>query len=79
VGCGELGQNVNQVLLVGCAELGQNVNQVLLVGSSELGQNVRCAMWVVIKHFDKFPSLFAQQLRGVNILPPERPESYIYS
>jgi hypothetical protein len=65
--------------LVGCGQLAQNVNQVLLVGSWELGQNVKCAMWVVRKHFEKFRSLFAQQLIGMNILPPERPEWYIYS
>ncbi len=79
VGCGDLGQMVNQVLLVGCGDLGQNVNQVLLVGCLDLGPNVKCPMWVVIKHFEKFPSLFARQLIGVNILPPERPEWYIYS
>jgi hypothetical protein len=51
-----------QVLLVGCGDLGQNVNQVLLAGCWECGQNVKCAMWVVIKHFEKFPSLFARHL-----------------
>jgi hypothetical protein len=36
-------------------------------------------MWVVIKHFEKCPTLFSQQLIGANVLPQNRPESYIYS
>jgi len=35
-------------------------------------------MWMVIKHFEKFPSLFARQLIGVNILPKKGPEWYMY-
>jgi hypothetical protein len=34
-------------------------------------------MWVVIKHFEKCPTLFSQQLIGANVLPQNRPESYI--
>jgi predicted nucleic acid-binding Zn-ribbon protein len=46
VGCGDLGQNVNQVFLVGCGDLVQNVNQVLLVGCGELGHNVNQVLLV---------------------------------
>ncbi len=53
--------------------------QELLVGCWELGDNVKFATWVVVKHFEKFPGLFAQQLTGVNILPQKCPEWYIYS
>jgi hypothetical protein len=53
--------------------------QVLLVGCWELGEDVKCATWVVVKHFEKFPGLIAQQLTGVNIRPQKRPEWYIYS
>jgi hypothetical protein len=53
--------------------------EVLLVGCWELGENVNCAMWVVVKHFEKFPRLFAGQLICVNVLPPLSPEWCIYS
>ncbi len=36
-------------------------------------------MWVVVKHFEKFPRLFAGQLICVNVLPQMSPEWCIYS
>jgi hypothetical protein len=53
--------------------------EVLLVGCWELGENVKCAMWVVVNHFEKFPTLFAGQLICVNVLPQMSPEWCIYS
>ncbi len=43
------------------------------------GENVKCAMWVVVKHFEKFPRLFAGQLICVNVLPHMSPEWCMYS
>jgi hypothetical protein len=36
-------------------------------------------MWVVVKHFEKFPRLFAGQLICGNVLPHMSPEWCIYS
>jgi hypothetical protein len=36
-------------------------------------------MWVVVKHFEKFPRLFAGQLICVNVLPQMSLEWSIYS
>jgi hypothetical protein len=53
--------------------------EVLLVGCWELGEKVKCAMWVVVKHFEKFRKLFAGQLKCVNVLLRMSPECCIYS
>ncbi len=53
--------------------------EVLLVGCWELGEIVKCAMWVVVKHFEKFPRLFAGQLIRVIVLAHMSPEWCIHS